>query len=171
MKYAAEQELRRADLTGVIVRATAFLETWQAIVGGKIAEGGPALVLGPGRNPINFVSADDVAAFVLLAIAGDPRVGSEITVAGPENLTFSQLAVRLLAQHHRTGPVKHVPLAVLKAASVLARPVRPAFARQAQAAVVMNTMDLSLEALPHREGFPEIPATGIDQLNARAPAP
>lgn len=72
MKYAAEQELRGSGLNGVIVRATSFLETWREIIGAKLADGGPALVLGPGLNCINFVGADDVAAFVTLAATGDP---------------------------------------------------------------------------------------------------
>ena len=75
MKYAAEQEPARSGMDATVVRATSFAETWLEIIGAKLADGGPALVLGPGRNPVNFVSADDVAALVCLAVSGDPRVG------------------------------------------------------------------------------------------------
>ena len=163
-KYAAELQVLDSPLTGVIVRPTAFLQTWLAIIGAKLASGGPALVLGPGRNPINFVSADDVADFVCLAVRDDPRIGAQLTVGGPQNLSFTDLAQRLVADAGRTGAIRHVPLAALRAMSLLARPVRPAFARQAAAAVVMNTIELSFDPLPLRERFPDIPATSIDDV-------
>ncbi|MDQ1731689.1 MAG: hypothetical protein QOK10_1848 [Pseudonocardiales bacterium] len=171
MKYAAEQELLASNLAGVIVQAPPFLETWQQVIGAKLADGGPALVLGPGRNPINFVCADDVAAFVVLAISGDPRIGSEITVAGPENLTFLQIAEYLTARHQRSGAIKHVPLAALKAMAVLAQPFQPAFARKAHAAVVMNTTDMTLGPTTGRQAFPDVPVTSIDDLARRVASP
>ena len=172
MKHAAEQQVQAAPLTGVIVRPTAFLQTWLTVIGAKLARGGPALVLGPGRNPINFVAAEDVAAYVCLAAGGDPRIGRLITVGGPQNLSFTDIAHRLLADAGRTGAIKHVPLGALRAMSVLARPVRPGFARQARAAVVMNTTDQSFDPLPLRERFADLPSLSIDDvLRSRAAAP
>jgi len=164
MKHAAEQDLQGAVLPGVIVRATCFLETWLDVIGTKIAVGGAALVLGPGRNPINFVSADDVAAFVRLAVSGDERIGAEVSVGGPQNLTFIEIAQRLLAGTGRTDRIRHVPLSALRALSVLARPISPDFARRAGAAVVMNTTDMTFDAAPVRDLFPEIDPTTIAQL-------
>lgn len=170
MKYAAEQDLLRSSVGGVVVHAPPFLETWQQVIGAKLNNGGPALVLGPGLNPINFVGADDVAAFVVLAIRGDPRIGSEITVAGPENLTFVQIAEHLIARQQSSRAIKHVPLAALKALSVLAQPFQPAFARKAHAAVVMNTADMTLGPVAGRKAFPDVPATSIGDLPRRVPA-
>ena len=114
----------------------------------RLASGGPALVLGAGRNPINFVSADDVAAFICLAVDGDHRIGEELSVGGPEDLSFVEIADLLIAHSLGGQGTRHVPLPVLRAMSVLARPVRPAFARQAGAAVVMNTTDMSFDDTP-----------------------
>jgi uncharacterized protein YbjT (DUF2867 family) len=150
MKYAAEQHLRASGLHATTVRATSFLETWMEIIGGNLAHGGPALVLGPGRNPINFVSADDVAAFICLAVEGDGRI-----------------AEHLLAHAPGSAGTRHVPLPVLRAMSVLARPVRPAFARQAGAAVVMNTSDMTFDATALRGRFPEMGATTLAGLLER----
>jgi len=161
MKYAAEQELRESGLSAAIVRSTSFLETWIGIIGAKVDDGGPALVLGPGQNPINFVSVDDVAAFVRLAVHADQRIGDGVSVGGPQNLGFADIAVHLLARKGRTDQPKHVPLSVLKAMSLLARPLRPGFARQAKAAVVMNTTDMSFAALPIRNLFPDIPTSTL----------
>ena len=164
MKYAAEQAVHASGIRATTVRATSFLETWMGIIGGKLSSGGPALVLGPGRNPINFVSADDVAAFVCLAVEGDQRIGEQLCVGGPEDLTFVAIAEHLLAHTQGNPRTTHVPLPVLRAMSVLARPTHPGFARQARAAVVMNTTDMSFDATLLRERFPEIDLTTMDRL-------
>ena len=161
MKYAAEQELRASGLSAAIVRSTSFLETWIEIIGAKVDDGGPALVLGPGQNPINFVSVDDVAKFVRLAVHGDQRIGDGVSVGGPQNLGFTEIAEHLLARKGRTDRPKQVPLTALKVMAVIARPLRPGFARQARAAVVMNTTDMTFDALPVRDRFPDIPATTL----------
>jgi uncharacterized protein YbjT (DUF2867 family) len=167
MKYAAEQDLLHSGISATTVRSTSFLETWMGIIGARLAAGGPALVLGPGRNAINFVSADDVAAFVCLAADGDPRTAQRVSVGGPENLTFTQIAEHLLARSDDGSGIRRVPLRVLRAMSVLARPIHPALARQAQAAVVMNTTDMTLDAAPIRQSFPEIESTTMAMLTQR----
>jgi uncharacterized protein YbjT (DUF2867 family) len=168
MKYAAEQALLDSGISATTVRSTSFLETWMGIIGARLAAGGPALVLGPGQNAINFVSADDVAAFVCLAAAGDPRTARRLSVGGPENLTFTQIAEHLLARSAGGSGIRRVPLRVLRAMSVLARPIHPALARQAQAAVVMNTTDMTHDAAPVRDSFPEIEWTSMAMLSQRA---
>jgi uncharacterized protein YbjT (DUF2867 family) len=168
MKYAAEQELRASGLSAAIVRSTPFLETWIEIIGAKVENGGPALVFGPGQNPINFVSVDDVAAFVHLAVHADQRIGAGVAVGGPQNLGFTEIAAHLLARKGRTDPPRHVPLNALKLMSLMTRPLRPGFARQARAAVVMNTTDMTFDALPIRNRFPDIRATTLADVTDAA---
>jgi uncharacterized protein YbjT (DUF2867 family) len=141
-KFAAEQALRASGLAHVIVRPTAFMETWLEVMGGTLAANGRALVLGPGTNPINFVSVRDVAALVTRAVCDD-RVASPVEIGGPEDLGFVTVAERMIAGTGKPGTIKHVPLPVLRAMSVLARPFAPGFARKARAAVVMNTTDMT----------------------------
>jgi uncharacterized protein YbjT (DUF2867 family) len=173
MKRHAEVELHQSGLDGVTVRATAYLETWIGIIGAKLADGGPALVLGPGQNPINFVAADDVARFVALAATRDQRIGPLVSVGGPQNLSITQLAEQLLAASGRTGDLRHVPLPVLRAAAVLARPFSARAARWAHAALVMNTIDLSFDGPAARARFPDIATTSLADLlgPARSGAP
>ena len=163
-KHAAEHALQASGVPWTIIRPTAYLETWIAIIGAKLAGNGQALVFGPGRNPINFVSADDVAAVVDLAVHDRSLRGQVLEVAGPENLSFTQLAERLVAASGTPGRIRHVPLPVLRAMSVLARPVAPAFARQAQTAVVMNTTDMTVNLATIRDRFPTIPATTLAEV-------
>jgi uncharacterized protein YbjT (DUF2867 family) len=168
-KHAAEQALQASHLTWTIIRPAAYLETWIAIIGAKLAEGGQAQVFGPGRNPINFVSAHDVAAVAALAVHDQSLQGQVLEVTGPENLTFTQLAERLTTASGQSGRIRHVPLAMLRAMSVLARPISPVFARQAQAAVVMNTTDMTVDVAAIRDRFPTIPATTLDEVLRRQP--
>jgi len=161
MKYSAEQELAASALSGVVVRSAPFLETWIDVIGNGIRSGRPALVLGRGRNPINFVSADDVAAFACLAVRGDRRIGDGVSVGGPQNLGFTEIALHLLARQGRSDEPRHVPLSALRAISVFAQPFRPGYARRAKAAVVMNTTEMAFDAGPVRDRFPDIPATSL----------
>jgi uncharacterized protein YbjT (DUF2867 family) len=166
-KHAAEQALQASGLPWTILRPAAYLETWIAIIGAKLVSNGQALVFGPGRNPINFVCAHDVASVVDLAVCDRSLRGRLPEVGGPENLTFTQLAERLITASGRPGRIRHVPLAMLRAMSLLARPVSPVFARQAQAAVVMNTTDMTLDTSTTRDRLPTIPATTLDDLLRR----
>ena len=169
-KYAAEQALRASGAQWTIIRPTSYLETWTAIIGAKLPGSGRALVFGPGRNPINFVSADDVAALVDLAVRDHALGGRVLEVAGPENLSFVAMAERLIAATGAPGRVKHIPLPVLRAMSVLARPVSPVLARQAQAAVVMNATDMSVDVSAMGDRLPIVPSVTLDDVLGRQPA-
>ena len=164
-KYAAEQELRASGLGFTIVRPTAFLETWVSVIGGELRTKGQALVFGPGKNLINFVSVLDVAALVALCVR-DRSVSNEVLdIGGPENLNFVALADQLIRASGKPGRIKHIPLPVLRVMSVLARPFSPIFARQARAAVVMNTTNMAFDA-SLRERFPTVPSTTLADVLA-----
>ena len=162
-KYAAEQAVRASGVSFTIVRSTAFLETWLALIGGPLATKGEALVFGPGLNPINLVSARDVAALVVLSLGDKALRNQLVEIGGPENLAFVTLAQCLIEASGKPGRIKHVPLKVLRAMSVLARPFFPAFARQARAAVVMNTNDMTYDP-SSRARFPSLPNTTLARL-------
>jgi uncharacterized protein YbjT (DUF2867 family) len=170
-KYAAEEALRASGLGYTILRPTAFLETWLDIIGAPLATGGRALVFGPGKNPVNFVSVRDVAALTLLAVEQETLRGDTIEIGGPEDSSFVDLAQRLIAVHGKPAGIQHIPLPMLRALSVLARPFSPEFARKAGAAVVLNTADMSF-ADASRKRFPSLPrTTAKDVLAAGGAAP
>jgi len=163
-KYAAEQALQASGLRFTIIRATAFLETWVTVIGGTLSDQGHALVFGPGRNPINFVSVRDVAAVVALSVQ-DPSMSNEIVeIGGPEDLGFVTLAERLVEASGKPARIKHIPLLMLRVMAVLARPFSPGFARQARAAVTMNTMDMTCDAKALRARFPRLPTTTVERV-------
>ena len=116
-------------------------------------------MFGPGENPINFVSARDVADVTARAVRDERTVGQILEVTGPEDLTFNQIATRLARAAGLPANTRHVPLAALRAMSLLTRYLAPAFARQTHAAVVMNTTDMTA----HHDGGHVGPTT-VDQL-------
>ena len=67
MKYAAEQALQASGLSWTIIRPTAYMETWAKLIGEPLVKTGKTRIFGRGVNPINFVSASDVAQFVASA--------------------------------------------------------------------------------------------------------
>ena len=91
-KHAAEDTLRASGIGWTIVRATAFMETWATIMSQSLQTSGKVLVFGRGDNPVNFVSATDVAAVTALAVTDPGLRGQVLELGGPDNLTFNQEA-------------------------------------------------------------------------------
>jgi uncharacterized protein YbjT (DUF2867 family) len=150
-KHAAEQHVRRSGLSWTILRPSSYVETWIEVVGGKVADGGPALVFGRGQNPINFVSVQDVATVAARAVTDPVLSGQVVDVVGEDNLTMTELAQALGADR-----IRHVPRGVLRVLSTVLPPVAPALARQTGAALLMDTTDMTADAAPLRTRFPEV---------------
>jgi NADH dehydrogenase len=167
MKAAAEQRLKASHLSWTIIRPTAYQETWLEIVGRPLLETGSTRVFGRGQNPINFVSAGDVARVVDLAVTDPALRGASVDVPGPENLSFDAFVDVVRATTGVTGTVNHVPLPMLRVMAVLLRPVKPVLAGQIAAAVVMDTRDMSTDTTERARRFPGIPATPLREVVAR----
>ena len=154
-KFAAEECLRASNLAWTVIRPTVFMELWAGIVGDSLIKGGAANVFGRGENPINFVSVQDVATCIELAVA-DPRLrGKTIDIGGPENLTLNALVEAIAASSGRPPRARHVPLAALRSGARLMRPFKPDIAGLIEAAVRMDTSDMTFD--PARIAYcPEI---------------
>jgi uncharacterized protein YbjT (DUF2867 family) len=166
-KHRAEEELRGSGLAWTIVRPTVLMETWAMVVGGPIRKGGRAQVFGRGDNPVNFVSADDVAGFVVRAVLDPDLRGAILEVGGPENLTLNQVAALCQETCARTGPVRHVPLPMLRLASVVMPRLKPDIGRLIEAAVDMDTSDMSFDAGELERRFPEVRLTRFAEVASR----
>jgi NADH dehydrogenase len=160
-KYAAEDMLRASGIPWTIVRATAFMETWATIMSQMLGASGRILVFGRGDNPVNFVSATDVAALIARAVTDPGLRGQVLELGGPDNLTFNQVAAILQETTGRHAPVRHIPRPALGAMAWLAAGIKPALARQARAALVMDTIDMTFDPAPARRAFPGLPDTGM----------
>jgi uncharacterized protein YbjT (DUF2867 family) len=160
-KHAAEETLRASGLSWTVVRATAFMQTWATIMSQSLQASGKVLVFGRGDNPVNFVSAADVAALTALAVTDPGLRGQVLELGGPDNLTFNQLAALVQETTGRRGTVRHIPRPALHAMAWTATVIKPALARQARAALAMDTLDMTFDPTPARRAFPDLPETGI----------
>ena len=151
-KAIVEADLRATTMIPLVIRPTAYMETWAGIVGGPILASGRARVFGRGRNPINFVAAADVAAVVEEVVVDDVRArgGRTIEVVGPADLSFDDVVARFAAALGRPVPTSHVPLPMLRAMAIALRPFKPILAAQIAAAVVLDTTDRTA-----RDGGPD----------------
>ena len=160
-KHAAEEMLRASGVPWTIVRATAFMETWAEIMSRTLQASGKILVFGRGDNPINFVSATDVAALAGRAVTDPGLRGQVLELGGPGNLTFNQIAAMMHEVTGRRGAVRHIPLPALHAMAWLTAAIKPALARQARAALAMDTLDMTFDSTATRQAFPDLPNTDM----------
>ena len=158
-KAVAEDYLRASTVPHTIVRCTAFMETWSDVLGGPLRSGGRALVFGRGENPINFVSAVDVAALVERVLFDVTLRGQVLEFGGMSNYTMSECAALLTAALGKSAAPRHIPRTALRVMSTLMRPFKPDLARQASAAVVMDTSDMTFDAAAIRQRVADLPNT------------
>jgi uncharacterized protein YbjT (DUF2867 family) len=167
MKRRAEEELQASGIAWTIIRPTAYMETWTKLIGEPLVTTGKARIFGRGENPINFVSASDVAQYVTLAAEDSAMTGQCLEVGGPENLTMRQVAETIKRVTKVTGAVSSVPLPMMRIMATLLRPLNPTLARQIQAAVVMDTTDMSFEPTALRQRYPAMSSTRLEDVVRR----
>ncbi len=166
-KHAAEESLRASTLAWTVIRPTVFMELWTGIVGGPLATKGRTTVFGRGDNPVNLVSARDVARFVDLALR-DPELRMRtLEVGGPEDVTLDQLAAAVAAVAGKGLAIRHVPLPVMRLAATLLRPLRPDIAGMIGAGVQMDTTDMTFDATELQRRYPTITLTRLAEVIAR----
>jgi uncharacterized protein YbjT (DUF2867 family) len=167
MKYAAERYAAESGVPTTIVRATAFLELWIDLLHQTAGRSGRPLVFGHGRNPINFVSVDDVAALVERAVLDPTTRGKTLEIGGPDNLTFDQLAQAVQTAAARHSAPRHIPPAMLHMMANSVGRLRPQLGRQARAALAMDRTDLTFDTTRNDELYPDLPCTTLaDVLRA-----
>ncbi len=154
IKFRVEQYLRASGLSYTILRPSAFMEFWAALVGEPIFGQGRTTIFGRGLNPVNFVSVDDVAEFVLLALENPLARNQVIEVGGPENLSLAQVVAIFERVTGRIAKKSHVPLPLMRVMALLLRPLKPALSRQIAAGVYMDTEDQTLDMTETLKRFP-----------------
>ena len=148
IKYYVEQMVRTNVLGYTILRPAAFMESWIETIGKQIVEKGELTVYGRGDNPINFVSADDVAKFAVLALESPKVQGRVVEIGGPENLTFLQVAETLERIVGRSARRKYVSLLTMRIVAYFMFPINPAMSRQITAGVNMASADMAFDPTP-----------------------
>ena len=166
MKDAAERHLRASAAPWTIVRSTAFLETWIDLMVQTTDRAGRVLVFGRGDNPINFVSVRDVGTLVECVIADPGARMQTLDIGGPEHLTMTSLAGAVQPAGPDVAP-RHVPPSALRAMSLVFRPFWAERARQAAAALALDTIDMRFDPAAIRARYPHLPLTSPFDVIAR----
>lgn len=154
-KHEVEKYLQASGLNYTILRPTAFMESHaEALIGQPILETGKVSLFGKGENPRNFVAADDVAQFVVMALENKELNGRTISIGGPENLTNMDV-VRLYEKlGGQSAKVSHVPLGVLKVMYRLLRPFHPGLSQIMLLGIYTDTVDNSFDPKPMLAAYP-----------------
>jgi uncharacterized protein YbjT (DUF2867 family) len=88
-KGRTEDYLRASGVPFTILSPTAFMEVWTTrLVGAPARAGLPVTLVGDGRRKHSFISAADVASFVVASLGHPTAINSQIVVGGPEALSF-----------------------------------------------------------------------------------
>jgi uncharacterized protein YbjT (DUF2867 family) len=161
IKYTIEEYLRASGLSYTILRPSAYMDLWGELIGEPILKQGKVTIFGSGENPINFISVDDVAEMICLALADPRALNRSIDLGGPENLTMNQVAGIFETLRGQEAEKRHVPLAAMRVMSVIMRPLNPALARLIRNSVFMDRADLRFDPAETNREFP-LPLTRFE---------
>jgi uncharacterized protein YbjT (DUF2867 family) len=163
IKFRAEEYLRASGLSYTILRPTAFMEFWAALVGEPIVKTGRTTIFGRGTNPVNFVSVIDVAKFALMALDSPVAPNDVIEIGGPENLSLLQVAEVFERVTGKSAKKSHVPLPVMRVMKTLMRPFNETISRQITAGMYMDTADQRLDMTRTLKRYP-VPLTRLEDV-------
>lgn len=160
VKFKIEGCLRDSGLSYTILRPSAFMEFWAALVGEPILKTGKTTIFGRGDNPINFVCVADVARYALIAL-DDPSARNQIIeIGGPENPTMNQVAELFERIAGRPAQKSHVPLPMMRIMSAVMQPFNPPLSRQIAAGILMDTADMTFDPSSTSQKYP-VPLTRL----------
>jgi uncharacterized protein YbjT (DUF2867 family) len=87
--------------------------------------------------------------------------GKILELGGPSDLTFNQVAAILQETTGRRAAVRHIPRPALHTMAMATARLKPALARQARAALAMDTINMTFDPAPTRRAFPDLPNTDM----------
>jgi uncharacterized protein YbjT (DUF2867 family) len=88
-KGKTEDHLRESSIPYTIIAPNAYMEIWVAgVVGMPAMMGQPVTIVGGGRRKHSFISAGDVAAFIIAAIGNPAAINQKLLLGGPEPLSL-----------------------------------------------------------------------------------
>lgn len=90
-KREVEEHLKASGVTYTVLRPTHYMEIWLTPLLGFDAAARRARIFGAGDGPVSWISRDDVARFICLALDDPWAANATIDLGGPEAL--SQLEV------------------------------------------------------------------------------
>ena len=84
-----EDDLRKSGIPYTILAPNGYMELWVGMaVGMPAMMGHPVTIVGGGRRKHSFISAGDVAAFVLIVIGNPAAINQKLLLGGPHPFSF-----------------------------------------------------------------------------------
>jgi uncharacterized protein YbjT (DUF2867 family) len=154
-KRGVEQYLQASGLTYTILRPTAFFESHaHNLIGESILASGKVALFGKGDSVRNFVAADNVAQFAVMALTSEKLNGRTLDIVGPTNCTNMDV-VRLYEKvAGRKAKVTRVPVGVLRVMYRLIRPLHPGLSQIMQFSVYNDLQDRPFDPQPMLDAYP-----------------
>lgn len=155
IKYEIEHYLQQSNLTHTILRPTAFMESHaHMLIGQPILQKGKVSLFGQGENPRNFVAAQDVAQFAVLALTTPQMAGEIVEIGGPENWTNMEVVRLYERMAGKQAKVSHVPLGVLRVMAAVIRPFHPGLSQVMTSSIWFDTTDQTFDPRPTSRKYP-----------------
>jgi uncharacterized protein YbjT (DUF2867 family) len=124
-KREVERTVRESGMSWTILRPGPFMETMFSPLAGWNLENGRVRVVGSGRAKASPISLKDVAEFAVAACREPGMRGRCLTLGGPQALSALDAVKVFEDVTGRKLKVQHTPVALLRVASALLRPLHP----------------------------------------------
>ncbi len=144
IKFKIEEYIKNSGLKYTIVRPPAYIETHGLIlIGEPLRKSGKVQFLGTGSRPINWISAEDVADYMVESIDNPDRVHTVKSIAGPDVFSRIQMLEIFERTLNKKAKRSHLPLGILKMMRVLFKPINPALSYLFEVAIEEEKPDIN----------------------------
>ena len=163
-KARIERYLRDSGMAYTIIRPTAFMDFHAyELIGKAVTTGKRVALFGAGRNPRNFVAANNVAELVVRAVDDEEMRGEVIEIGGPENLTGRQVVAVFERVSGKKAKVSSVPLMLLRTAAAGMSKIHPGINRVIRYGVIAETTDQRFDPSEFLSRYP-MELTRLDEF-------
>ena len=115
LKWHIEDAIRRSLVPYVILRPTAFMETWiDGLMAAGIRKNRVTQIFGDGTALSNYIAVDDVADVAVNVLAREEVVKEVIDFGGPSNVSLNDLATLVEKRLGVPSKRRHVPVIAMK---------------------------------------------------------
>ncbi len=154
-KRATERHLERAGVRWTIVRPSIFVENHALLLLGEpLRAGKPVPFFGSGTEPLNWISADDVAAEIVRVLQDPTAEGAVRELRGVDRMSRRDALALLERALGKTARRQHLPVPVVRGVRAVTGALHPG---------VHALLDLSLHEIA-RGGDPADEAERADAV-------
>lgn len=138
-KQSVEAYLKNSGVGHTVIRPTVFMETHALVLLAEpLRASGSVVFLGPGDAKLNWVSAEDVAEYVVRTSTEPPRNRID-TIGGPDNLSRLEVLAIIERSLGKIARRTHAPVSVMRVMRMVVGAVHPGMKYLLDMAVVEAT--------------------------------